>query len=284
MKRILIFSFLIFSLSIFCEEEVKQEEAKQEYELKYIYNKGETVSYSLKIENYERFKIGTQDMGERRRKTIIEFSQRVEDVDENGNGVIVWKYLKGSYNGVPVDIGGKEAILKIDKKGEIIESQGLQEASYEFFKIIQKSMADYIPGFDRLPVKIDFSKFNSNDFNSYWEAFRPVFPDKKVKIGESWEKEVIVPFIFRKGNIVYTLDRVEGNKAYIKMSLGRHEIKVQGDIIFDIEKGKLNDEDITIKAENFKEKIDFGQFTQYKQLGSYEISGTMITKVKLSEI
>lgn len=284
MKRFLFFCFIIFCLSVFGQEEGVKEETPKEYDLKYIYNKEDILSYSLRIENTERLKISGQDMGEKRRKTIINFSQKVEDIDENGNGIIKWKYLSGSYNDIKVDLGDKEATIKMDPKGKILESIGLEEISLEFFKIIQKSMSDYIPGFDRLPIKIDFSKFNSNEFNAYWESFRPVFPDRKLKIGDTWEKEVIVPMIFRKGTIIYTLNKVEENKAYISLSLGRHEIKVNGEIIFDIEKGKLIEQEFTIKAENFKEKVDFGQFTQYKQMGSYEISGNMITKVKLKEI
>jgi hypothetical protein len=286
MKKVfLILFFLCFLL--YGQEQMKEEvktETQAEYDFRYIFKKGDSISYSLKIENTERLKIGGQDMGEKKRKTIINFSQNVEDVDENGNGIIRWKYLSGSYNDMKVDIGEKEAILKITPRGEIIESSGLQEASFEFFKIIQKSMSDYIPGFDRLPIKIDFSKFDSNEFNSYWESFRPVFPDKKLKIGDTWEKEVIIPMIFRKGKMIYTLNKVEENRGYISISLGRHEIKVSGNIIFDIEKGKVVDEEFVVKAENFKEKIDFGKYTQYKQLGSYEISGTMITRVKFKEI
>ena len=287
MKKILFLIVLFLIFSLYGQEKLEEqmeEKTEVEYDLKYIFKKGDTTSYSLRIENTERLKIGNQDMGERKRKTIINFSQIVEEVDENGNGIIRWKYLSGSYNDIKVDIGAKEAILKINPKGEIVESSGLQEASYEFLKIIQKSLADYIPGFDRLPIKVDFSKFDSNEFNSYWESFRPLFPDRKLKIGDFWEKEVIVPMIFRKGKIVYTLNKVEENKAYISLSLGRHEIKVSGNIIFDIEKGKVIDEEFVIKAENFKEKIDLGQFTQYKQMGSYEISGTLITRVKFREI
>ena len=287
MKKFLFLVAFCLYFSLYSQEQLKEEvkeETQKEYDLKYIFQKGDTISYSLRIENTERLKIGNQDMGERKRKTIINFSQTVEEVDENGNGTIKWKYLSGSYNDIKVDLGDKEAILKITPSGEIIESSGLQEASYEFFKIIQKSMADYIPGFDRLPIKIDFSKFDSNEFNSYWESFRPVFPDKKLKIGDFWEREIVVPMIFRKGKMVYTLTNVEDNKAYISLSLGRHQIKVSGNIIFDIEKGKVIDEEFVIKAENFKEKIDLGQFTQYKQMGCYEISGTMITKVKFKEI
>ncbi len=278
MRRILFFCFLFFCLFLYCEEEGKEEMPK-EYELSYIFNKDEISSYSLKIENMERLKINEKDMGEKRRNTIINFSQKVDNIDENGNGIIKWKYLSGSYNDIKVNLGDKEATIKMDKKGNIIESKGLEEMSFEFLKIIQKSMADYIPGFDRLPVKIDFSKFDSNEFNTYWESFRPVFPDRKLKIGDTWQKEIIVPMIFKKGTIIYTLNKVEENKAYISLSIGRHEIKVNGEIIFDIEKGKIISQEFTIKAENFKQKVDFGQFIQ--QLGSYEISGTLITKVSL---
>ncbi|MCM8804953.1 MAG: DUF6263 family protein [Candidatus Omnitrophica bacterium] len=291
MKRILFFYFIILCLNFFAQEEsvkketeIVKEEMPKEYDLRYIYNKGDVISYSLKVENRERLKVSGMDMGEKIRKTIINFSQKVEDVDENGNGIIKWKYLSGSYNDIKVDLGEKEATIKMNSKGEILESRGLEEMSLEFFKIIQKSISDYIPGFDRLPIKIDFSKFDSNEFNAYWESFRPVFPDRKLKIGDTWEKETILPMIFKKGRIIYTLKNFEENKAYISLSIGRRDIKVSGEIIFDIEKGKLIDQEFIIKAENIKEKVDFGQFTQYKEIGSYEISGTIITKVKLKEI
>ncbi len=281
MKKVLFLCFSVLCFYSFSQDEGIKEIQLQEYELKYIYNKGDISVYSLNIENYEKLNVSGQ-VGEKRRKTVIKFSQQVENVDENGNGIIKLKYLEGSYNNIKIDIGGKEGILKRDPQGRILESSGLEEASMEFVKIIQKSMADYLPGFDRLPVKIDLSKFDSNVFNPYFEAFTPILPDKKVKIGDSWEREIIVPFLFVKGKLVYKLDKIEENKAYIKLSLSKQEIKGTGDIIFDIEKGKLIEENFIIKGEDIKTKLDLGKYTQYKQI--YEISGTIIIKINLKEI
>ncbi len=284
MKKFLILFSTILCFCIFAQEnEVKQEITEKvpaEYELKYIYNIGDILTYSLKVENYEKLNISGQST-EKRRTTIIDFSQKTEDVDEKGNGIIKLKYLSGIYNNIKIDFGDKEATLKRNTKGEILESTGLQEASMEFIKIIQKSASDYIPGLDRLPVKMDFSNYDSNLFNPYLESFTPVFPDKKIKIGDTWEREIILPFLFTKGKMVYTLEKIEENKAFIKLSLSRREISGSGDVIFDIEKGKLVEENITIKAENIKTKIDLGKFTQYKQV--YEISGMVIMKVNLKE-
>ncbi|MCM8818911.1 MAG: DUF6263 family protein [Candidatus Omnitrophica bacterium] len=269
-------------LGLFCFYLFSQEEVLKEYDLKYIYNKGDISTYSLKIENIEKLNISGR-YSENKRKVIIDFEQEVYDLDEANNGIIKMKYKEGSFNNIKINLSDKSAILKRDPKGKILESSGLQEISAEFAKIIQKSLSDYIPGFDRLPISLDFSKFDSNTFNIYLESFTPTFPNKKIKIGESWEKEIMIPIFFTKGKLIYTLGKIEENKAYIILTLDKSQIKGKGDLVFDIEKGKIIEQNFTITGENIKTKIDLGQYMpQYKQ--SIEISGNVIVKINLKEI
>ncbi|MCM8806875.1 MAG: DUF6263 family protein [Candidatus Omnitrophica bacterium] len=270
---------ILFICLLFCILSFTQEETSKEYEIKYLFTKGSNVSYSLKIDTIEKLNISGQ-YNEKKRKVVIDFDQIVENVDENGNGIIKMKYLGGSYDGIKVDLAGKEVTLKRNSKGEILESVGLEELSAEFVKIIQKSLSDYVPGFDRIPVKIDFSKFDSNMFNVYLESFTPVFPDKKIKIGESWEKEIMIPIFFTKGTLVYTLEKIEDNKAYINVSITKKQIKGTGELIFDIEKGYIIEQNLSIRGENVKTKVDLGQYApQYAQ--SFDISGSVIIKISL---
>ncbi|MCM8772268.1 MAG: DUF6263 family protein [Candidatus Omnitrophica bacterium] len=270
---------ILFVCLLFCILSFTQEETSKEYEIKYLFTKGSNVSYSLKIDTIEKLNISGQ-YNEKKRKVVIDFDQIVENVDENGNGIIKMKYLGGSYDGIKVDLAGKEVTLKRNSKGEILESVGLEELSAEFVKIIQKSLSDYVPGFDRIPVKIDFSKFDSNMFNVYLESFTPVFPDKKIKIGESWEKEIMIPIFFTKGTLVYTLEKIEDNKAYINVSITKKQIKGTGELIFDIEKGYIIEQNLSIRGENVKTKVDLGQYApQYAQ--SFDISGSVIIKISL---
>ncbi len=277
MKKLLILILGLFYFYIFAQEEIPKE-----FDLKYIYKKGDISSYRLKIENLEKLNISGK-YSENKRKIIIDFEEEVCEVDENNNGILKLKFMEGSLNNIKIDISNKTATLKRNPKGKILESLGLEEISSEIVKIIQKSLSEYILGIDRIPLSIDFSKFDSNTFNIYVQSFTPVFPEQKIKIGEKWEKQIMIPVFFTKGKLIYTFEKIEENKAYLILTLEKDQIKGNGKLIFDIEKGKIIEQNFTVKGENIKTKVDLSQYIpQYKQ--SFEVSGSIIVKINLKEI
>ncbi len=264
-----IFTFLFLIISLVSPQEIKEEQKQtteteikhqeQEYLLQYKFTLNEDINYSLYIENFGQISINEKYNEKTDRGKII-FNQKVVEVDENGNGILEIIYKQGVLNNENVSLSEKKAKLKMNPKGEIIESEGLQEVAGEFVKIVQKGVASHIPGVDRLPLTIDFSKMSSDTFNIHWESMRPVFPEKKLKIGESWERRIMVPIIYTMGNMKYTLENVEKNKAYIGMYLKKDNLVLKGKGIFDIEKGSLISDEFTINIKDINEKLNLKDY------------------------
>ncbi|MCM8821172.1 MAG: DUF6263 family protein, partial [Candidatus Omnitrophica bacterium] len=166
---------------------------------------------------------------------VVYLSELFQGVDENGNGLIKVTYLQGWQDNIRIFSQPKEVKAKMSPKGEILESEGLQEIAAEFFKVLQYNLADYIPGIDRLPVKIDFSKMPSNTFNIYWQAFLFPVPEKPVAIGDIWKREDKNAGI----TIQYKLQEVKEGKAYIEVITEDKRGFLEGKAIFDIENGYL---------------------------------------------
>lgn len=261
MKKIFLFLILV-SVFVFAEElkvETNVETGIEEgYLIYYKFNEGEEINYLLTIENYGQLIVAGKYNEKTDRGKII-LNQKVKKVEDE-IGVVEVVYKKGVWNNENVSLTEKKAILKMNKNGEVIESEGLQEIAGEFFKIIQKGIASYIPGADRLPLKIDFSKMSSELFNASWESMRPIFPDKKLKIGDFWEREILIPILFTKGKLTYTLIGLNGNNAYINMYYKKGSLTLKGKGIFDIEKGYLISEEFTINLENINEKLDLSKY------------------------
>ena len=141
-------------------------------------------------------------------------------------------YLQGWQNNRKIFQNGKTVDMKISPEGEILETRGLQEVAAEFLTVLQRSLADYIPGFDRLPLRIDLTKIPSNTFNTLWQSFILPLPDKPVAAGDTWKKQDR-----QIGTILYKLEKIENNRAYIKISADDNEIELEGNAVFDMDGG-----------------------------------------------
>jgi len=208
------------------------EQGKKElYDLSYKFPQGKELFYRMDFDREDEFNIGGKNV-KIAKKTLLYISQLFESVDGDGNGSGKLFYLQGWQDGQRIFPQQKVVTLKVSPGGDVLETAGLQEVAAEFLKVIQRTIADYIPGFDRLPLKIDLTKAPSNTFNPFLQSFILPLPARPVATGEKWtrgDKNI--------GNVEFTLQKVEGNNAYIEMyAEGRNGI-VKGDAVFDLAEG-----------------------------------------------
>ncbi|MCX8082026.1 MAG: DUF6263 family protein [bacterium] len=248
MKRIVIF-LIFFSIiaGLYCEESQPQpaitetapktEELKEEpqkYTLIYKFPQGKEIYYQLSMDRKDEFNVAGRRF-DAKKKTLVYISQLFEGTDEQGNGLLKVTYLQGWQDNIRIFSQSKEVKVKMSPKGEVLESQGLQEIAAEFLKVLQYNLADYIPGIDRLPVKIDLTKMPSNAFNIYWQAFIFPVPEKPVAVGDIWTREDKNAGV----TIQYKLQEVKDGKAYIEVITENNRGSFDGKAVFDIENGYL---------------------------------------------
>lgn len=213
--------------------------------------------YSLSVDDWEKMMVDGS-IRERKQSFTLIFTQEYLPIDEEGIGAWVQTFEEGKYQGINVKgLAGKKVICRISSTGKILSTEGLQALFNEFVKLMQKSMAFYIPGLDRLPVKIDFTRMPSALFHPLYQPFIPIFPEKPVKIGETWAREEgISRHIAKEANSMYRLEEVKERVA--KLSLFTEKPKDEniknrifsaGTIFFNIESGELQEMEAFLEAD-----------------------------------
>jgi len=281
---ILLISLVITSFSSIClyseetsnasqaiteESAVKTEETKEEvqkYTLVYKFPAGQEIYYQLTIDKKDEFNVGGKKF-DVKKKTVVYISQLSKGVDEEGNGLLTVTYLQGWQDTIRIFSQSKEVKVKMSPKGEILETQGLQEVAAEFLKVVQYNLADYIPGIDRLPVKIDLTKMPSNAFNVYWQAFIFPVPETPVAAGDIWKRKDKNSDV----TIQYKLQEVKEGKAYIEVITEGKRGLLDGKAIFDIENGYVISNQVTMVTD---------ATGKIAQRAAKEISGATGTEVK----
>lgn len=218
--------------SVTAETEISAENEKKElYDLTYKFPLGKEIFYQMNMDKADEFNIGGRNVTSEN-KTMLYLTQLFESVDGEGNGTGKLFYLKGWQDGQRIFPQEKIVSVKMSSKGEVLESAGLQEVAAEFLKVVQRSLAVYIPGFDRIPLKIDLTKMPSNTFNPFLQSFILPLPEKPVAAGDKWYKGDQ-----NVGEVEFTLEKVDENKAYIKMNAESRNGKMEGNAVFDIKQG-----------------------------------------------
>ncbi len=208
----LLYFTLLFAIPLFGKDDTHTDT----YLLRYKFVVGKETAYQLNINDWEKIKISGRPI-ERKQEMVIHLIYKKEGVDEDGNGILRCLYGDATYQGKKVGLAGKETRIRISPTGHILESEGMQEVFAEFAKVALKSFSAYIPGLDRIPVKIDFSRMASNQFNPLYQAFLPTFPVKEVAIGDTWlRQEGVVELADRRASRVqYRLESVNDGCAEI---------------------------------------------------------------------
>lgn len=187
------------------------------WRLAYRFTPGEVARYRLNITDYELMTAGGREI-DRWQRVALEFDQHVEGVDEEGNGLWRQVFTDATWQGRPVPgLIGLESRLRVSPDGRVLESEGLQHVFAEIARLALRSFAAYLPGLDRLPLRIDFSRLPSGQFNPLYQAFSPTFPGEPVRVGDTWTRreDLAGPAGRREAPVHYRLEAVEENLARI---------------------------------------------------------------------
>jgi len=119
-------------------------------------------------------------------------------------------------------IKGKSIMLKVDDKGTIRSITGFDE--------ISKAMANAVPLPEEVKAKMMESfreQFNDDAAKQMFAQTFAIFPDKKVKLGDSWEKASIVgtPAMKQEATTTYTVSKINGNRVTLDT---KSKLRVQG--------------------------------------------------------
>lgn len=159
-------------------------------------------------------------------------------------------------------ITGRKFIMKVNAEGKVLEVSGFTEMA--------AAMADSmgLEGEDRQKVMASFNEsFNEKGMKSQFERVLYIFPNKEVKVGDSWDRETNVSGQMAgsyKSN--YVVKEIEGDmvtleeKTKIESEGGASESmsgKVSGILVVDSKSGLVvnADQDITMKMEKNGQQI-----------------------------
>jgi len=151
-------------------------------------------------------------------------------------------------------IKGRKFLMKVNPEGKILELSG--------FKGMAEAMADSmgIEGSEKDQMLAQFDQsFNDQSVKEQFERFWYIFPNKKVKVGDSWErKSTATGMAAGNYNSTYTVKEIEGEMVTLEensiITGGKEgmnlEGKVKGELVIDSKTGLIvnADQDITIKT------------------------------------
>jgi hypothetical protein len=158
---------------------------------------------------------------------------------------------------------GKPFIIKADEEGNVIEVKG--------FDALITSMVDSVAlSEDQKMIALATMKgqFNDEEIKNQFAQALTIFPNKEVKVGDSWEKSYAVGGQMpSKLAATYTVKQIEGDHVTMtskaKISSGGSETQISGDqdgnIIVDSKTGLVINaefkQDIQVNANGRKAKI-----------------------------
>ncbi len=165
-----------------------------------------------------------------------------EDTTEIGKGLGMITKLFSSMK-------GRQIHMKVDAEGKVKEITGVKEMATG----ILDSMGDELPENAKDEMQKTFDKqFNENDIRSQFERVLYIFPNKEVKVGDSWEKNTNVSGqVPAKYNSTYTVKEIEGDmvtlneKSIVEANDDKAKVtgKVTGTIIVDSRNGLVVNSD-----------------------------------------
>jgi len=149
-------------------------------------------------------------------------------------------------------IKGRKFLMKVNPEGKILEISG--------FKGMVEAMVDSfgIEGSEKDQMVAQFEQsFNDQSVKEQFERFWYIFPNKSVKVGDSWEKKSTATGMAAGNyNSTYTVKEIEGDMVTLEENTtitgGKEgmnlEGKVKGELVIDSKTGLIvnADQDLTI--------------------------------------
>jgi hypothetical protein len=170
-------------------------------------------------------------------------------------------------------IKGRQFQLKVNAEGKVLEVTGMQELASS---IIDSMGLDQDAPEMKEKMREAFSKqFNDADVKSQFERILYIFPNKEVKVGDSWEKNTSMSGQMpAKYNSTYTVKEIEGDmvtleeNSKITSSNEKMEMdgKVKGTLIVDSRSGLVvsADQNMNITAKMQGTSFDIKAVTKVK--------------------
>jgi hypothetical protein len=197
--------------------------------LRFNLEKGRTYAYDIALDI-------AQEMQERKMNTGMNWKYTLQVINDKG----LLKTLKVTYDriGMSMDMGGqkmefssdspagdpsnplnmvtnlfaamkgKSFTMKVDANGQIKEVNGIDQLGEELVTGLN------LPAESKERMRQSFrSKFNENDVKETFSQTFSMLPNKKVKVGDSWNKESMTRVGPSKGRMitVYTVQTINGN-------------------------------------------------------------------------
>lgn len=130
-------------------------------------------------------------------------------------------------------IKGKQFKMKVNAEGKVLEVTGFQEMA----ESIVNSMGEEMGENEKQQMKQEFSKqFNDEGMKGQFERLWYIFPNKEVKLGESWEKNTNLSqngmAMIYKSN--YKVTEIEGDMVTLEekstIKSGKEEVDMKGEV------------------------------------------------------
>lgn len=229
--------------------------------LRFNLQKGKSYDYHMNMDM-------EQNMGEQKMSTGMDMNYEMKVIDDDGKS----KTISTSYRRVAMNMSmggqkmefssdkpptaadptnpmgmmgnmfaamkGKSFIIKVNPQGEITKVEGFDkigEAMANEMKMDEAKKKQVIEGFK--------NQFNENAVKESFGQSFDIFPDKKVKVGDSWEKKTVMSVKDTKmtTSTTYTVKGIKGNTMELdtksKMSFNGMPADMKGTLFVDINTG-----------------------------------------------
>jgi hypothetical protein len=184
----------------------------------------------------------------------IDSDKKPEGSADTKNPVEIMNRLFGA-------ISGQRFVMKVNAEGKVEEITGFKEMA----DVIADSLK--LEGKDREEMMGEFEKnFSEKEIRGQFERILYIFPNKEVKVGESWEKKTnVYGQMAGKYNSTYTVKEIEGDMVTLeektKIEAETEGIGMDGNVsgllVVDSRSGLMvnADQDMIIKMDKGGSKI-----------------------------
>lgn len=212
---------------------------------------------------FDRFKMNMDVMGMKLEVDTEKPIATGSDTDVEKNPLAMLNRLFGA-------IKGQQFLMKVDPEGKVVEITG--------FKEMGQSIADSL-GLDKEKkeemMKSFSQQFNETSMKEQFERVLYIFPNKEVKVGDSWEKKTVTSGPMAGNyNSTYTVKDIEGDMVTLeevtKIESDNEQMKLKGEqtgtLVVDSKTGLVvtADMDLTLASTSAGTKIDMKGKTKIK--------------------
>jgi hypothetical protein len=134
------------------------------------------------------------------------------------------------FNGLFGAIKGQKFTMKVDAEGKVQEVTGFENMALQ---IVDSLGLDYVEK-QEMMKKFD-GQFNAKNMQGQFDRFLYIFPNKEVKVGDTWQKKSVVAGpMAGKYNSTYKVTDIEGEMVTLdettKMESEGENLNMKGDI------------------------------------------------------